>query len=77
MGLSGLTYLAQSWVVGSEGFSQTMSIAIVLAWVLDVAWMIWLVVVAWRMQDSESPSRRLADEGAGRSEAIYTSSARG
>jgi uncharacterized protein DUF4386 len=53
MGLSGLVYLAQGWVVGVEGFSQTMSIAIVLPWVLDVAWMIWLVVVAWRMRDGE------------------------
>jgi hypothetical protein len=68
MGLSGLTYLVQGWVVGSEGFSQTMSIAIVLAEVLDVVWMIWLVVVAWRMQDSEP--RRLADEGVGRRAAI-------
>ncbi len=25
MGLSGLTYLVQGWVVGSEGFTQTMS----------------------------------------------------
>jgi hypothetical protein len=54
MGLTGLTYLWQSWVVGSEGFSQTMSIAIVLAEVLGAAWMIWLVVIAWRTQDSES-----------------------
>ena len=60
MGLSGLTYLVQGWVAGSEGFSQTETIAIVLAEVLNVAWMIWLVVVAWRMQDSEP--RRLADE---------------
>ena len=52
MGLSGLTYLVQGWVVGEEGFSQTMSIAIVLAWVLSLAWMIWLGVVAWRMPDS-------------------------
>jgi hypothetical protein len=52
MGLSGLTYLVQGWVAGSEGFSQTLSIAIVLAWVLSLAWMIWLGVVAWRMQDS-------------------------
>ena len=59
MGLSGLTYLVQGWVAGSEGFSPTHSIAIVLAWVLNLAWMIWLVVVAWRMQDSEhvSPGR--------------------
>ena len=51
MGLSGLTYLVQGWVVGSEGFSQTMSIAIVLGWVLDLTWMIWLIV-------ARSPGRR-------------------
>src|SRR5207249_7221834 len=50
MGLSGLAYLVQGWVVGSEGFSRTETIAIVLAFVLDLAWMIWLVVMAWRMK---------------------------
>ena len=53
MGLTGLAYLGQGWLVGAEGFSQTMSNAIVLAWVVSLVWMIWLVVVAWRMQDSE------------------------
>ncbi len=56
MGLSGLTYLVQGWVVGSEGFSQTETIAIVLAFVLDVAWMTWLVVVAWRLPGSQTRS---------------------
>src|SRR3954466_11960471 len=56
MGLSGLTYLVQGWVVGSEGFSRTQTIPIVLASVLNLVWMIWLAVVAWRMQDSEAPS---------------------
>jgi hypothetical protein len=56
MGLTGLTYLVQGWVAGEEGFSQTLSIAIVLAWVLSLAWMIWLGVVARRMQESELPS---------------------
>ena len=51
MGLSGLTYLVQGWVAGTEGFSQTQSIAIVLAWVLSLAWMIWLVAVARRLPD--------------------------
>jgi hypothetical protein len=60
MGLSGLTYLVQGWVAGTEGFTLTQSVAIVLAWVLSLVWMIWLAVVAWRMQDSEQ-----ADEGAG------------
>jgi hypothetical protein len=68
MGLSGIVFLAQGWVVGAEGFSPTMSNAIVLAEVLDVVWMIWLVIVAWRMQSSEP--RRLADEGLARPASI-------
>jgi hypothetical protein len=74
MGLSGLTYLVQGWVVGSEGFSQTMSNAIVLAYVLDVAWMIWLLVVAWRMHDSEPLSRGPTDGGGGHPDALHTPS---
>jgi hypothetical protein len=53
MGLSGLACLVQGWVVGSDGFSGTHSTLIVVTWVLSVAWMIWLVVVAWRMQESQ------------------------
>jgi hypothetical protein len=48
IGLSGLVYLVQGWVAGVEGFSQTQSMAIVLAWVLSLLWMIWLAVVARR-----------------------------
>jgi hypothetical protein len=66
MGLSGLTYLVQGWVVGSEGFSPRMSNAIVLAEVLGVVWMSWLVVVAWRMEDLEALP--LVDEDVGRPE---------
>ncbi len=54
MGLSSVTYLAQGWLAGSEGFSPTHTFAIVLAEALNLAWMIWLVVVAWRMQYSEA-----------------------
>jgi hypothetical protein len=64
MGLSSLTYLVQGWVAGTEGFSQTHTFAIVLNEVLNLAWMIWLVIVAWRIQDLELG--RLANEGVGR-----------
>jgi hypothetical protein len=71
MGLYGLTYLWQGWVVGAEGFSPMMSNAIVLAEVLGVVWMIWLLVVAGRMPDADP--HRLADEGGGPSAAMHTS----
>jgi hypothetical protein len=52
MGLSGLTYLVQGWVIGAEGFSGTHSTLILVAYVFSLAWMIWLIIIAWRMQDS-------------------------
>ncbi len=54
MGLAGLTYWWQGWLAGAEGFSQTHVIAIILSEVLNAAWMIWLVVFAWRIPDSAS-----------------------
>ena len=55
MALSGLTYLVQGWVIGAEGFSATHSTLILVAYAFSLAWMIWLVVVAWRMRTSEAP----------------------
>lgn len=46
--LAGLAYLAQGWLVGVEGFSAEHSIAIVLGWILSVAWMGWMAIVAFR-----------------------------
>src|SRR5215204_3997999 len=51
VGLSGLTYLAQGWVAGTDGFTRTHDFLIVLAWVLNLAWMIWLAAVARRAQN--------------------------
>lgn len=56
IGLAGLTYLVQGWLAGAEGFSQAHAFAIVAAEVLNVVWMAWLLVVAWRMPDSASAS---------------------
>jgi hypothetical protein len=54
MGLSGLTYLVQGWVVGAEGFSGTHSTLILVAYAFSLAWMIWLVIAAWRRHDSQA-----------------------
>ena len=52
MVLSGLAYIVQGWVLGSEGFSATNTSAILTGYVLSLAWIIWLVVVAWRTTES-------------------------
>jgi hypothetical protein len=52
MGLSGVGYIVQGWVLGSEGFSGTDEFAILGGYVLILAWIIWLVVAAWRTNAS-------------------------
>jgi hypothetical protein len=52
MGLSGVAYLVQGWVLGFEGFPESNTFAILAAYVLILAWIIWLVVVAWRTKES-------------------------
>ena len=48
MALAGITYILQGVVVGAEGFSANGTIPGLLAFVLDIAWMVTLVVVAWQ-----------------------------
>ena len=55
-GIAGIAYLAQGWTAGVEGFSSGHTTAIITAEVVNVTWMIWLLVVAWRLQDSAAPS---------------------
>jgi hypothetical protein len=48
MALSGLAYLAQGWIVGSEGFAAANEFAILAGIALVFAWSTWLVVASWR-----------------------------
>lgn len=52
MALAGVTYLVQGWVVGSMGFAQAETIAIEVAYLLNLVWMIWLLIAARRTQHS-------------------------
>jgi hypothetical protein len=50
MSLSGLAYVAQGWVIGTQGFADANSIPTLLGIASIVAWSIWLLVSAWRMK---------------------------
>lgn len=58
MGLSGVAYLMQGWVVGRQGFSGANTIMILVAWALSLAWMIWLVIASWRPTRGTEHSQR-------------------
>ena len=52
LGLTGIAYLAQGWIAGTEDFTDAQSNAIVASWVLGLASMVWLRVAASRKRDS-------------------------
>jgi hypothetical protein len=61
MGLSGLIYVFQGWVAGADGFTRTHDVAIVVSWVVNLAWIVWLMVVAWRAHDLEPAAHGAGD----------------
>jgi hypothetical protein len=52
MGLSGLAYIAQGWVIVAEGFSDNNTIPTLTGYLVWLAWSIWLLVVAFRRKGS-------------------------
>lgn len=54
MVLSGLTYICQGWVLGVEGFSEVNTVAILAGYALVSVWLVWLAVVAWRLQSQKA-----------------------
>ena len=52
MGLNGLASIVQGWVVGTEGFSLTNGVIYDISGLATIVWMIWLLIVAWRMKES-------------------------
>jgi hypothetical protein len=61
MAVSGLAYIAQGLVIGAEGFSSNGAVPGLLGFVFDLAWMIWLVLMAWQRPQAV---RRLAPAAA-------------
>jgi len=50
MGLSGLCYFAQGWIIGTSGFSAANGIPTLLGIVLVVVWSLWLLLSALRLR---------------------------
>lgn len=48
VGLSGLAYLAQGWVLGAEGFSAANTIPTLVGIASILVWTVWLLIIAWR-----------------------------
>ena len=57
MGLSGLAYIAQGFVTGSEGFSANLNASTLLGYIPWLAWSIWLLILAWRTKESTKSLR--------------------
>ncbi len=54
VGLNGIAYLVLGWDVGTEGLARSgpLAVAYDLGSALLFIWMVWLLIVAWRMRKS-------------------------
>lgn len=52
MALSGVAYIVQGWVLGTEGFSATNTFTILVGYVVMLVWITWFVALAWRTTES-------------------------
>ncbi len=52
MELSGLAFVVLGWLVGSAGFTPADSVPSYGAHGLIDVWLVWMLVVAWRRQES-------------------------
>jgi hypothetical protein len=69
MGLTGVAYGIQGWVIGSQGFSSNNTIPTLAGYFSWIVWSIWFLVFAWRAQSAESVSERSQEVKTGRIQA--------
>jgi hypothetical protein len=48
IGLSGLAYIAQGWIIGSQGFSSINTIPTLSGYLVILVWSLWLLISTWR-----------------------------
>ena len=52
MGVQGLATFALGWQTGAEGFATSTAFAYYLSGAIFFVWIVWLLIIAWRMQES-------------------------
>ncbi len=62
VGLTGIAYIAQGFVVGAEGFSDNNSIPTLVAYAVWLVWSIWLMIFALRAKQSSAIPTDLHDK---------------
>jgi hypothetical protein len=55
MALSGISYLAQGWIIGSSGFSSANQIPTLLGIGLIIVWTVWFLIAALRIKTPALP----------------------
>jgi hypothetical protein len=58
MAMSGLCYLVQGWIIGTNGFSSANQIPTLLGIVLVLVWTVWLLIAALRMRTTSRGDAR-------------------
>jgi hypothetical protein len=58
IGVTGLAYIVQGWVLGTEGFSANNTAPTLLAYLFWLVWSIWLLILAWRMKVAGTAENR-------------------
>jgi hypothetical protein len=59
MALSGLAYLAQGWIIASEGFSDANTFPTLLGIGSTLIWSVWLLLSSWRSKvHMETPGKQ-------------------
>lgn len=66
MALTGLSYVAQGYLAGTEGFSPSHSIVIVAAWIFSFVWMVWIVAGQLMPRRSQNYRRGAAQKSVSR-----------
>lgn len=61
LGVAGLAYFAQGWIIGVEGFSASNTLPTLIGVVMVLATTLSLLFIAWRMSDSATVPKSTAN----------------